>query len=459
MTVQEAAQLQSTMILPETKVNRFGYRKEDGQNPYIGFMSFQHFNGEALYSDIVVRPENRYTETERVECYPVPEDVEENGRSEGYYPDCSVVYIRILWKEFEPERGKYNYAFIEEILRQAKLHGQSLIFRLMPHSTRACDDVPEWLKALMPCPERPEGERVKDSPTDPQFIELFKQAVRAFGERFDDDPTLDMVDISLPGAWGEGSGLENYPEEDLQSLTDTYTEVFKNTRLVGQVTRYDLIEKANRKAALPIGCRGDGLGEPRHIYDSYPQKMERFGDSWKTAPVSFEAYWWIGEWKRKNWDLDEIISLTLKWHISSFNAKSLPVPMEWKEQIDGWISRMGYHFAIDYFRFPEKAHPGETVLMKLGIDNVGVAPIYRRIPLHIRLKNGEKCEIKTDADITKWLPGKNAVQFRVKLPENAGKGMCDIEIGIYNAENPVVYFCTDAERDGSFYRVGSMEIE
>ncbi|MBR5459407.1 MAG: hypothetical protein IKV53_00945, partial [Clostridia bacterium] len=64
------------------KTNHFNYRVEEGQNPYIGFMSFQHFRGEKLYSDIVVKPENKLTETERVECYPVSSDAEENGRAE-----------------------------------------------------------------------------------------------------------------------------------------------------------------------------------------------------------------------------------------------------------------------------------------------------------------------------------------------------------------------------------------
>ena len=152
----------------------------------------------------MVAPEAKMTETERVECYPVSPDAEENGREEGYYPDTSIAYIRILWKEFEPERGVFDYNFIENIINEAKTHGQTLIFRLMAHSTRASDDVPEWLKSLVHCPQRPPMMRIKESPLDPLFIDLFLEMVRKFGERFDSDPTLDGMDISLPGAWGEG---------------------------------------------------------------------------------------------------------------------------------------------------------------------------------------------------------------------------------------------------------------
>ena len=208
------------MLRKADTVSKFNYKKEEKQNPYIGFTSFQHFRGEKLYSDCIVLPENNYTETEHYECYPVPDYVPENGREEGYYPDTSIVYIRALWKEFEPEKGKYNYDFIQDIIDKAKSHEQTLAFRLIAHSTREMDDVPDWLKKIIPCPERPEGKRVKDSPTDPRFIEYFCDAVKAFADRFDSDPTLDTVDITLPGSWGEGHNLHLYTPEDLQKMVE-----------------------------------------------------------------------------------------------------------------------------------------------------------------------------------------------------------------------------------------------
>ena len=83
------------MLRQSDKTNYFSYKREEGQNPNTGFMSFQHFNGDKIYSDIVVKPENNMTETENVECYPIPSDVPQNGNEEGYYPeDATIVYIR-----------------------------------------------------------------------------------------------------------------------------------------------------------------------------------------------------------------------------------------------------------------------------------------------------------------------------------------------------------------------------
>ena len=439
------------------KTNQFTYKREEGQNPNSGFMSFQHFRGEKLYSDCVVRPENNMTETEHYECYPIPGYVAENGREEGYYPDTSVVYIRILWKEWEPERGKYNYDFIQSIIDKAKAHNQTLTFRLMAHSTRACDDVPDWLKEIIDCPERPDGMRVKDSPTDPMFIELFSEAVKKLGEAFDSEPTFETMDISLPGAWGEGHKLELYPEEDLEKLFDVYTSTFKNTRLIGQVFKPELILRASKMCN--VGIRGDGFGEPKHIYERYPVAFETVGDLWKTAPVSFEVFWWLGEWKRQGWDIDDIIKISLQWHVSSFNAKSLPVPLEWKDKIDDWVAKMGYHFAIDYLKFPESASANDKITFELGIDNVGVAPMYDQIPVYVRLFGNQSYEFKTDIDVTKWLPGKHVNDISIKLPDDIECGKYDIEIGIYGQNYPLVYFATDAIRNDRYYKLGQIEIK
>lgn len=445
-------------MLRETEIIRtFGRKEEEKQNPYIGFTSFQHFRDEALYSDVVVKTEHGNTETENLECYPIPEYVEQNGRGEGFYPDTSVAYIRILWKEFEPQQGEYRYEFMEDILSKAKMAGQTVMFRLMPHSTRACDDVPDWIKKLMDCPARPDGKRVKDSPTDPKFLEYFKRAIRKLGEHFDDNPILDVMDISLPGAWGEGSRLERYTEDALKELIDVYTETFRKTRLIGQVSAPWLVNYANETS--PVGWRGDGTGDDSHLHKIFPEAEKQMSEVWKMAPVSFEAYWWLGEWKRRGWDIDEIIELTLKWHISTFNAKSLPIPEEWREKIRYWNSRMGYHFALDYFKMPQKAMPEDKLLFEFCVDNCGVAPIYHARPLRFRLVKGEETYVfDTDIDIRKWLPGKHKIESFIILPKNMAEGCYQVEIGIIGLEEQIIYWCTDAVRDGGYYVTGKLEV-
>lgn len=437
--------------------NSFHYKREEGQNPYIGFMSFQHFDSETLYSDSVVDKNGALTETEAFECYPIPDDVPQDGRSQGFYPETSIAYIRVLWKEFEPECGSFNYAFIESLIEKARAGGRTLIFRLMPHSTRACDDVPDWLKKMIPCPERPEGKRVKESPKAPEFLEYFCRAIKMLGKRFDENPFFDSIDISLTGAWGEGYQLEEYPPEAVSRLIDTYVSVFKHTQLLSQLTATDRLIELNKR--VNVGWRGDGLGSPAHIDRLYPPCIEQVSDLWKTVPVSFESYWWLGEWKRQGWDIDRIIETTLGWHISSINAKSLPIPHEWREKVEYWISKMGYHFMPVSVSFPDTLKRGESGTIEIEMKNCGVAPIYKRLPFVLRFVGSTAAfEVSTDTDITGWLPGTVNFSAHVTVPDDAEAGEYDIELGIIDPNGFTVYLCTDAVRDGKLYKVGKLTV-
>lgn len=436
----------------------YKYQKESKQNPYIGFMSFNHFRDEALYSDCIVGKTGLAgCETEPFECYPVPEGVEENGREQGYFPDTTVAYIRALWKEFEPKQGEYDYAFIQDILDRAKAKNQTVVFRLMPHSTCARDDVPDWLKQLMPCPERPEGMRVKDSPKDPRYLKLFGAAIEKLGERFDKDETLDCVDVSIGGAWGEGS--QDFAIEDMESLMDIYIRVFPNTKLMGQFVNLHLINYIRQKR--DIGWRADGLGSPKHMNEIYPKTFPLIPkDIWKTSPVSFESYWWVSEWYRQGWDIDGIIDVTLKYHVSTFNTKSFPIPFELKDKIDEWVAKMGYHFVINAVETEKCVQRGEALTISLAVENVGVAPIYRRLPLYIRLKNRRfEKTFETDLDIRKWIEGEYDEIISLEIPGEMPTGKYQIQAAIGGANTPSAVFASNAERDGDYSVLTKVKIK
>lgn len=425
-------------------------------NPYKGFTSFQHFRGEKLYSDCITgRNGIASIETENYECYPVPEGVEENGREQGYYPDNTVAYIRILWKEFEPKQGEYNFDFIQGILDKAKAKGQTVMFRLMPHSTCARDDVPDWLKEIMPCPARPAGMRVKDSPSDPRYLKLFGKAVEQLA-RFDQDPTLDSVDVSLGGAWGEGS--QAFPVEDMKALMDIYVRIFPNTKLLGQMSNPFLLHYIGEKR--PIGWRADGTGSPKHMNELFPPRIaEQKIEFWKTAPISFESYWWISEWKRQGWDIDAIIEKTLEWHISSFNTKSFPIPYDWQDKIDRWIKRMGYRFAVTSATLPTLAKAGDIIDVDFTMSNFGVAPIYNKLPLTVVLKGDSEYTFDTDVDICKFFPGDSQAKVKITLPSDIKAGNYALCIKIGGKNMPTVKLAMDVETFNDAYKLADLVVE
>ena len=179
----------------------------------------------------------------------------------------------------------------------------------------------------------------------------------------------------------------------------------------------------------------------------------------KRAPISFESFWWLGEWDREGWDIDEAIEKTLSWHISTFNAKSFPIPEKWRDKIDAWLRRMGYHFYLSRFEYPPCADAGDVLRFCVHVENSGVAPIYNAIPLRLRLcGGGREYVFTTDVDIREWMPGENTASFEVVLPADAASGAYDVELSISGENTPLVRWESQGERDGLFFKAGRMEI-
>jgi hypothetical protein len=200
------------------------------------------------------------------------------------------------------------------------------------------------------------------------------------------------------------------------------------------------------------------------MMDYYPQGIINFGmkDAWKTAPVSLEVCWVMQKWHDEGWDMDYIIDESLKWHISSFNAKSSAVPKEWWPSVNRWLNRMGYRFVLRSFSYPEFVSPNGKLSFKSWWENKGVAPIYKKFLLAIRLTNGKRTEVLiTDADITGWLPGDNLYDDAVFIPPGMPAGIYQLQIGIVDrqSQKPKVNLAIEGKDDEGWYPVGKIEIK
>ena len=97
--------------------------------------------------------------------------------------------------------------------------------------------------------------------------------------------------------------------------------------------------------------------------------------------------------------------------MSSFNAKSSPVPPEWKDLVDDWLKKMGYRFVLRRFSYPDEVNRNGKLHFKSWWENKGVAPCYKDFTLatavEIRVR---KCIVlPTDANIKEWLPGDQCI--------------------------------------------------
>ena len=98
----------------------------------------------------------------------------------------------------------------------------------------------------------------------------------------------------------------------------------------------------------------------------------------------------------------------------------------------------------------------ETIL---AVENVGVAPIYHKLPLKIRLVGEKTYAWDTGVDVREWKLGTSQNKMEINLPSDMQKGEYKIEISLGGGEYPTAYFATDAKEENGWYEVGRTEIE
>jgi hypothetical protein len=429
-------------------------------NPGIGFITFQRFNGDSLNEGL------KWTEG-----FPIAYQEFKGSLKNPNFPDTSIAYFRVYWKFIEPEQGKYRWDLIDNALRTAHDRKQTLMLRIAPYGTNKDNDVPDWYRALV---GQETGKTAiakwRTDPENPLYVRHFTRMIRETGKRYDGNPDLESVDLSIVGAWGEGAGSADLSDATRHALVDSYTESFDRTPLVMLLTD----EKTNKYglSKRPVGWRVDCLGDmggfsnPKwsHMQDSYPQGIINFGmhDAWKKAPVSLEVCWVMRHWMNKGWDVDYIIDQSLKWHISSFNAKSSPVPEAWWPQVNRWLKKMGYRFVLRKFTYPRAVKPQGKIDFTTWWENKGVAPCYRQFPLALRLKGtGRTTVLPSAADIRTWVPGDVVYDNAVFVPADMPAGEYDLAIALLDPQTrePKVKLAIAGVEPDGWYTLGKLRVE
>jgi hypothetical protein len=426
-------------------------------NPGIGFMTFQRFNGDEL------NELKGWTEGKPIVYQEFDGDLENKD-----HPMTTIAYFRVYWKFIEPEMSKYRWDLIDTALKTARARGQTLMLRIPPYGTGQQNDVPAWYRELVGKRKELPVKKWQVDPEDPRYVEHFGDMIRILGKRYDGHPDLESVDVAIVGAWGEGAGSALLTQKTREALVDAYIDSFKRTHLVTLLTD----EKTNSYALskADVGWRIDCLGDMggfspawSHMQDYYPQAIINFGvrDAWKKAPVTLEVCWVMQHWKDMGWDVDHIVDESLKWHISSFNAKSSPVPEEWWPSVNRWLKRMGYRFALRKFTYPAALNPNSKLSFTSWWENKGVAPCYKEFALALRLKNEKKSEIlATAADIRTWLPGDNLYDDSVLVPSGMPAGEYDLQIGILDplSNEPRVRLAISGRQPDGWYPLGKIRL-
>jgi len=428
-------------------------------NPGMGITTFQRFNGQPLNQGL------RWSEEGPTTKHSEP-------AAASVFPDTSIAYCRWFWSEIQPAPDRIRWEIIDTALEEAREHHQTLAIRLMPYDEE--HPLPEWF--------RNSGARRANKATDkdgaiwqpdfsdPIYLKYWSAFIAESGARYDGHPFLDSVDISSVGYWGEGWSDYMPAFQFQKTLIDIYFDAFKRTPLLMNFDEPQaLAYGTGRGAGWRLDCLGD-MGRQwkdrptfSHMLDFYPQQIARMGiqDVWQRSPVSLETCWVPGFWKEKGWDVDYILGQALRWHVSSLNVKSSPIPPEWQKKFDEFQKRMGYRFVLRRMEYPQTVKAGQMMPIHMWWLNAGVAPTYRQYRLTMQFEStGDRHNVPLTVDVTRWLPGDAVVDQLVYVPDSLRPGTYRVRLALLDprTNQPAVRLAIKGRETDGWYGLGAITI-
>ena len=394
-------------------------------------------------------------------------------------------YFRFYWREVESKEGQIDFVQFDSLLAHARRAGQKLAFRIMCTGSDQYSDVPSYLKekGCKGIEFTYEGGKhwVPDY-TDPKFREAHFRLIRELGRRYDGHADLDLVDIGSVGLWGEwhmsstsqvgnGEPVPMPPVEERMAIIDAWCQAFPKTSKAMLIGSDEGMAAAAPKG---YGWRADCLGDMggfsknwNHMDNLYLQQLTNSGalDVWMKAPVAFESCWDMRKWKEAGWNIRHIFDYALNCHASYMNNKSAPIPQGTRPEIERFIRRLGYRLVLRTVDHPKTARPGENLEVRLGWENVGVAPPYRDYRVAVKLmakeNKGEKPLIIAGDSIRGWLPGLRKTESTLKLPSSVPAGHYELSIGVVEPDNltPAVRLAIVGRDSEGWYPVSKIEIK
>ncbi len=429
-------------------------------NPDMGIQTFQRFRQQPLY------PTMRWSEVG-------PETPQPDASGKVDFPESTMSYIRWFWAQLEPEQGKYRWDIMDTALDEARKHGQTLMFRMMPYDQS--HPLPEWYRnsgaRRANKDTDPDGKVWSPDADDPLYAKHWTALVRKAGERYDGHPYLDSVDVSTVGYWGEGWGPYLPSLAVQKALIDVHFEAFRRTPLLMNFDEPTaLAYGVGKGAGWRLDCWGDLGGRGKgmmHMLDMYPQQVVRTGiqDAWQRSPVSLETCGTAMSWKQwgyKDKDIDYILAQAVRWHATSINLKSVGIPPEWREKFSQFEKQIGYRFVLRKLTYPKTAKTGRMMPVSMWWLNAGAAPVYREYTLAVELKSAAASAVaRVPVDLRKWLPGDAVYDGRLYVEDKLPPGPYKVRVAILSllTGKPAIRLAIEGMQPDGWYELGDITLE
>ena len=399
-------------------------------------------------------------------------------RSSPRFP-CSVVYIRFNWADVEPERGKYNWQVIDDVIAAWKPRGATVALRVMTCNAHSAGYYasPKWLfdsgckgfEYLVGGDDPTSGgkriPRIEPDYSDPIYLARHGEFLKALGERYDGNPGVEFLDIGSYGVWGEWHTTHPAPVEVRKQIVDLYLQAFRRTPMVFMSDDAEVLKYA---LAHGTGFRRDGVGSPWHEQNWIGSKkyagVPDMAETWQRAPVVFE---WFGNYEylqSKGWSFEAAVNFMLRNHVTLINDNIGSVPPEAMPQLKKLARLAGARLVLREVAHEQQLTPESALHLQMKWANVGVGKLYRPYTLQFTLtdSSGKICfRTGGKANPSQWLPGEHPVSESLQLPAMLESGEYMLAVGVMdpNGQRPPLSLAIDAPENDGRYSVSRLTIK
>ena len=308
----------------------------------------------------------------------------------------TLVYADLVWADFEPEQGIYDYSSFEDKNHFAlwRALGKKVIFRFVMDvpTEKKHRDIPEWLYKLTNMDGKAYhvtyGRGYSPNYENPVLIDAHAKAIAALGVRYRSDPLISYIEIGSLGHWGEWHVHDNIgtmpPKDVREKYVMPYIEAFPNAIL--------LMRRPFAIAATSgMGLFNDTSGalEPTEKWlswiaeganDSIPDEnydLAPMPDAWRKSPIGGE----LATDLKRELLLGSLFTQTLdlfkRSHTSWIGPGSFSeVPRGGDSQgaINEILNTIGYRLRVDRCTIDEISKG--ILRLTMVWKNDGVAPFY-----------------------------------------------------------------------------------
>lgn len=359
------------------------------------------------------------------------------------------VYWRdqLMWgAQLERQPGAYDFSVIEAGLAEAGRRGGRFSFRIMGLCPGCGGTMtPSYV------PLQANGAPAWNSEA---FLSGYERLLSEIGRRYGSDPRLGTIDVGGYGMYGEWycdswQCGDKISFANAQRLVRAAVDAFPRKFVL--LPFDDVMADELSRYSPRIGMRMDCVGGINVDLTTY---AEDYKNVWRHAPV-------VGEWC--NWEsstpaggLQNVLAL----HMSSLAGGNYPREVEllsWEERqaLKGVYAATGHRYRVTRASVDGVPTGGGAVSISTTWENLGVAPTYDDLIVHIRLvdEQGQMVNSTTGAlDLRYVVDTPKTVTSTLSIPAGS-RGPMRVMVVVVDAHgylSPLTLDNADRQADGSY---------